>query len=70
METTVIREEVQTYLQGSLAFAEFCRDHELTTAEREALGTLAHTLGVSVHPVPRSNDPPLADTLSNLPLID
>jgi hypothetical protein len=70
METPVIREEMQTYLQGSLAFAEFCRRNELTTAEHEALGTLAHTLGVSVHPEPSPDEPPLAATLSNLPLID
>jgi hypothetical protein len=70
METTVIREEVQAYLQGSLAFAEFCRNNELTTAEREALGTLAQTLGLTVHPVPPPDGPPLADTLSNLPPIE
>ena len=70
METPVIREEVQAYLQGSLAFAEFCRYNDLTTAEREALGNLAQTLGVSVHPVPRLDVQPLAATLSNLPPIE
>jgi hypothetical protein len=66
MDTPVIREEVQAYLQNSQAFAEFCRYNELTTAEREALGNFAQTLGLNVHPVPPPDGPPLAATLSSL----
>ena len=66
MEEPVIREEVQAYLQNSLAFAEFCRQNELTPAEREALGTLAQTLGLNVHPVPPSNGASFGD-VSRMP---
>jgi hypothetical protein len=48
------RPEVQAYLQASLAFAEFCRQNELTATEREALGNLAQSLGLDVHRVPLS----------------
>lgn len=56
METP--REEVQAYLQASLAFAEFCRYNELTTTEREALGNLAQSLGLDVHKVSLSESSP------------
>ena len=59
METPVIREEVQAYLQACLAFAEFSRFNELTPAEREAIGNLSHALGLNLHPTPSLDDPPL-----------
>lgn len=56
METP--REEVQAYLQACIAFAEFCRQNELTTTEREALGNLAQSLGLDVHHVSHSKSLP------------
>ena len=56
METP--RAEVQAYLQACIAFAEFCRQNELTTGEREALGNLAQSLGLDVHHVSHSEKSP------------
>ena len=58
METPVIREEVQAYLQACLAFAEFSRYNELMTAEREAVANLSQALGLNLHRTPSTDDPP------------
>ena len=60
METPVIREEVQAFLQACLAFAEFSQVNELTIAEREAIGNLSQTLGFNLHRTSSPHDPPLA----------
>jgi hypothetical protein len=45
METPVIREEVQAYLQACITFAEFSRFNELPTAEeREAIDNVMKTI--------------------------
>jgi hypothetical protein len=69
METPVIREEVQAYLQACIAFAEFSRYNELTTAEREAIGNLSQALGLNLHRTPSPGDLLLTATLSNIPPI-
>jgi len=70
METPVIREEVQAYLQACLAFAEFSRYNDLTTGEREAVGNLSQARGLNLHRTPSQDDPPLAATRSNPSPID
>ena len=70
METAVIRQEVQAYLQACVAFGEFSRSTELTTAEIEAIGKLSQALGLNLHRTSSPDDAPLAATLSNLPPID
>jgi len=50
METPVIREEVQAFVQACQAFAEFSRyNNELNIAEREAIG---HSLAASLSNLP------------------
>jgi hypothetical protein len=43
---------VQAYLQACVAFAEFSRYNELTTAEIEAIGNLAQGLGLNLPRTP------------------
>ena len=71
MEPTVIREEVQTFLQACQQFAGFAQDNRLTTAEREAIANVIRT-GLNLKPSSPDDpdDPPLAAILSNMPLID
>jgi hypothetical protein len=58
MEPTVIREEVQAFLQACQAFAGFKQFTRLTTVEHKAIDTLIRTLGSdlqpSLHDQPRS----------------
>lgn len=68
MDPTVIREEVQAFLQVCHGFAGFVRHYGLTTAEREALANVGRTLGLNFKP--STDDPPLATTFSNFPPID
>jgi hypothetical protein len=68
METTVIREEVQAFLQASQSFLIFKQCTPLTSSERKAIATIVPMLGSDSKPP--TDDPPLATTLSNLPLID
>ena len=68
MEPTIIREEVQTFLQACQGFAGFAQYNRLTTAEREAIVNVVRRLGLNFKPFP--DDPSLAATLSNMPLID
>ena len=68
METPVIREEVQAFLQACQSFMGFKQYTRLTTAERKAIANIAQTLGSDFKPSP--DDPPLATTLSTFPPID
>jgi hypothetical protein len=68
MEPTIIREEVQAFTQACQSFTGFVLSNRLTPAERETIANVVHTLGSDFKPSP--DDPPLATTLSNLPLID
>ena len=71
MEPAVIREEVQTFMRACQTFAGFAQSNGLTNTEREAVVNFFHTLGLNLYSSPPSaDDPPLAATLSNLPLID
>ena len=58
MEPTVIREEVQAFLQTCQSFTGFALYNGLTTAEREAIATVVRTLSrdfkPSLHDQPRS----------------
>jgi hypothetical protein len=69
MEPTVIREEVQAFLQICHGFAGFVQGKGLTTAEREALTNVSRTL-LGMDFQPSSDDQPLATTLSNFPPIE
>ena len=69
MEATVIREEVQTFVQACQKFAGFAQYNRLTTAEREAIATVIRT-GLNLKTSPDDpGDPPLAAILSSMPLI-
>ena len=50
MEPTVIREEVQAFLQACHSFTGFALSNGLTTAEREAIATVVRTLGRDLKP--------------------
>ena len=52
MESTVIREEVQAFLQVCQGFAGFAQHDGLTTAEREAIANVVRTLGIGLQAVP------------------
>ncbi len=52
MEQTVIRGEVQAFLQVCHGFAGFVQNNRLTTAEHEALAHVSHMLGVESKPPP------------------
>ena len=68
MEPTVIREEVQAFLQVCHGFLGFVQTNGLTTAEREALANVGRTLGMDFKQSPV--DQSMAGTLSNFPPID
>lgn len=68
MEPTVIREEVQAFLQVCHGFLGFVQNNSLTTAEREALANVGRTLGMDFKPSPV--DQPVAGSISNVPPID
>jgi hypothetical protein len=61
METPIIREEVEAYLQACITFEEFSRYNELTTDELEAIESLSQALGLTLYRTPPSNDLPLTD---------
>ena len=67
MDTPVIREEVQAFMQACQAFSEFSRYNGLTTVEREAIGNFVQALGLDLHRKPFPDDPRLGTTLSNMP---
>ena len=50
MEPTVIREEVQAFLQACQSFTGFALYNRLTTAEQEAIATVVRTLGRDFKP--------------------
>ena len=52
MEPTVIREEVQSFLQACQSFTGFAQYNGLTTAEREAIANVVRTLGSDFKPSP------------------
>ena len=56
METPVIREEVQAFLQACQSFMAFTQYTPLTTAERKTLANIVRTLGSVTNPSP--DDPP------------
>ena len=52
MEPTVIREEVQAFIQACQSFTGFVLYNRLTPAEREAIANVVHTLGSDFKAVP------------------
>jgi len=50
MEPTVIREEVQAFLQACQSFTGFAQYNGLTTAERQAIANVVRTLGSDLKP--------------------
>ena len=61
MDTPVIRQAVEAYLQACITFEEFSRYNELTPDELDAINKLSKVLGLTLYRTPPSNDPPLTD---------
>ena len=57
METPIIREEVQAFLQACQSFMGFKQYTRLTTAERQAIANIVQTLGSDSKPSPGEIDP-------------
>ena len=65
METPIIREEVQAFIQTFQAFAGFAQNNRLTDAEREAIANIVRTLGLDRKPS-LGDDAPLTGTLPRI----
>ena len=70
MDRHVLREEVQAFMQACQALSKFSRYNGVTSVERDAIDICVQALRLDLHHKLSPADPPLAATLSNVPLID
>ena len=74
METTPISDQVHDFMTACRRLAGFAHAHNgLTDVERETIRTVVLELEQEIGPLTAQSsmdEPPLASTLSNLPLID
>lgn len=66
MEATVIREEVQAFMQACQSLTGFALYNRLTSAERDAIASLAHDLETQFGPSHQPRNAPTDPLLARL----